>query len=223
MPWTLFFGMWNRGGGHEPLKLAAAEAWTPLPGVACRFISRWPQQREPVVAFLIQRMMSARWARAWRELWIELIGRLSATEHRPVLVNRGLGYLAAARYGLTEDEMLDVLTSDDAVWEDFEAHRHHELERRQLPVVVWSKLSLDLTAYLTERAVPGGTVVAFYHRQLAARAAQGQEARHGDLATYFLGQRAWLDVRQRTPNARRAAELPWQQRSAGWRASARFL
>ena len=33
-----------------------------------------------------------------------------------MLVERGLGYLAAARQGLTEDEVLEVLTEDDAVW-----------------------------------------------------------------------------------------------------------
>ena len=84
-------------------------------------------------------------------------------------MERSLGYLAAARYGLTEDEILDVLTEDDAVWSDFDQRKHHEVSERRLPVVVWSRLSLDLEPYLTERAAPGGTVLTFYHRQLAER------------------------------------------------------
>ena len=82
-----------------------------------------------------------------------LFDRLASNaNHGPVLVERSLGYLAAARYGLTEDEILDVLTADDAVWSDFDQRKHHEVSERRLPVVVWSRLSLDLEPYLTERA-----------------------------------------------------------------------
>ena len=99
-----------------------------------------------------------------------LFNRLSEeTNHGPVLVNRSLGFLAAARYGLSEDEMLDVLTADDEVWRDFESRAHHKPPVRRLPVIVWSRLFLDLEPYLNERAAPGGTVIAFYHRQLAER------------------------------------------------------
>ncbi len=150
-----------------------------------------------------------------------LFNRLSEqANHGPVLVERSLGYLAAARYGLTEDEMLDVLTADDVVWGDFDKKKHHEVSERRLPVVVWSRLSLDLEPYLTERAAPGGTVIAFYHRQLAERVEAkflaGDEAqkRHGDLAGYFYARPPWLDEGRKAPNARRAAELVFQQRSA---------
>ena len=150
-----------------------------------------------------------------------LFDRLATNaNHGPVLVERSLGYLAAARYGLTEDEILDVLTADDAVWNDFDKRKHHEVSERRLPVVVWSRLSLDLEPYLTERAAPGGTVIAFYHRQLAERveakflAGTDAQSRHGDLARYFSGRPAWLDAGRRTPNARKAAELAYQQRGA---------
>jgi hypothetical protein len=129
----------------------------------------------------------------------------SNTNHGPVLVERSLCYLAAARYGLTEDEMLDVLTADDKVWDDFDKRKHHEVNERRLPVVVWSRLSLDLEPYLTERATPGGTVIAFYHRQLAERveakflAGDEAQTRHGDLASYFHAKSAWLDEGQKTP------------------------
>jgi hypothetical protein len=159
--------------------------------------------------------MPARWAKASRESSTPYFGRLASnSNHGPVLVNRSLGYLAAARYGLTEGEALDVLTADDAVWSDFDQRKHHEVSERRLPVVVWSRLSLDLEPYLTERAAPGGTVIAFYHRQLAERATKGQQARHADLARFFGGQAAWLDERRKTPNTRRSVEWPFQQRAA---------
>ena len=150
-----------------------------------------------------------------------LFDRLASNaNHGPVLVERSLSYLAAARYGLTEDEMLDVLTADNVVWDDFDKKKHHEVSERRLPVVVWSRLSLDLEPYLTERATPGGTVIAFYHRQLAERVKAkylaGDEAqeRHTDLAKYFYARPPWLDEGRKAPNARRAAELVFQQRSA---------
>ena len=150
-----------------------------------------------------------------------LFDRLASNaNHGPVLVERSLGYLAAARYGLTEDEILDVLAADDVVWDDFDKRKHHAVSERRLPVVVWSRLSLDLEQYLTERAAPGGTVIAFYHRQLAERVAskylEGTEARgrHGDLARHFFATPAWFDEGRKTPNSRRAAELAFQQREA---------
>ncbi|MGD1994997.1 MAG: AAA family ATPase, partial [Anaerolineae bacterium] len=47
----------------------------------------------------------------------DLLARLSsAANHGPLLVSRSLGYLAAARNGLTEDELLDVLARDVEVY-----------------------------------------------------------------------------------------------------------
>ena len=142
-----------------------------------------------------------------------LFDRLASNaNHGPTLVKRSLGYLAAARYGLTEDEVLDVLTADDTVWNDFDQRKHHEVSERRLPVALWSRLSLDLEPYLAERAAPGGTVVSFYHRQLAERVAgrflAGAElqTRHGDLARYFAGR----PVR----DTRRCVEVAFQQRRA---------
>jgi WD40 repeat protein len=150
-----------------------------------------------------------------------LLNRLSLEgNHGPLLVSRSLGYLAAARYGLTEDEMLDVLSDDEKVWEDFFARRHHDPPERRLPVIVWSRLFLDLEPYLSERSAPGGTVTSFYHRQLAeqtaARFLAGEDGRlrHASLAGYFAAKPAFFDLGQSRPNARKAAELIHHQLGA---------
>ena len=121
-----------------------------------------------------------------------LLNRLSLeANHGPLLVGRGLGYLAAARYGLTEEEMLDVLSADEEIWQDFERRAHHTPPERRLPVIVWSRLFLDLEPYLAERSVPGGTVTCFYHPQLVRQVAakfvvgEGGRLRHASLARYF--------------------------------------
>ena len=136
-----------------------------------------------------------------------LFDRLASNaNHGPVVVSRSLGYLAAARYGLTEDEMLDVLSVDEEVWQDFLSRAHHTPPEHRLPVIVWSRLFLDLEPYLTERAVPGGTTVSFYHRQLADRVASTPQF-HSNLAEYFQSRQPM--------NARKASEWPWQLRAAG--------
>ena len=147
-----------------------------------------------------------------------LFDRLSEeANHGPTMVNRSLGFLAAARYGLTEDEMLDVLAADDAVWRDFESRAHHMPLERRLPVIVWSRLYLDLEPYLNERSVPGGNVMAFYHRQLAERAAslylqKDEEAlRHAALANYFGEQSHWRNKAGMQANERKITELVQQQ------------
>ena len=151
-----------------------------------------------------------------------LLDRLSReANHGALLVSRSLGYLAAARYGLTEDEMLDVLSGDEEVWQDFTRRAHHTPPEHRLPVIVWSRLFLDLEPYLAERSAPGGTVVSFYHRQLAWQAAarfldrEERLSRHASLAGYFAAQPHWFDARQTRPNARKAAELVHHQRGAG--------
>jgi len=150
-----------------------------------------------------------------------LLNRLSLeANHGPLLVGRGLGYLAAARYGLTEDEMLDVLSADEDVWRDFAERSHHTPPERRLPVIVWSRLFLDLEPYLAERSAPGGTVASFYHRQLAAEAAgrflsgEQRRKRHQALAEYFSAQPHWFDAGKSRANARKTVELIHHQLGA---------
>jgi WD40 repeat protein len=151
-----------------------------------------------------------------------LLDRLSSDgSHGNFLVSRSLGYLATARYGLTDDEMLDLLTRDPAVWQEFDAAKRHDPPERRLPVIVWSRLFLDLEPYLTGRAAPGGTVATFYHRQLRERihdrylAGSQAKERHEALTGYFGRQSHWLGEAWRQPNARKAIELVYQQLGAG--------
>jgi len=131
----------------------------------------------------------------------QLIARLSAPDnHGDVVVSHALGFLTASRYGLTEGEILSLLSRNDSVWRDFEKTRKHEpggLQSR-LPTVIWSRLFFDLEPYLSERAVPGGTVLTFYHRRIAEWIGQHpeilgvsnrDEVRNG-LVAYFSGAEA---------------------------------
>lgn len=144
----------------------------------------------------------------------ELFARLSLESHHgPTLVAAGLGLLAASKNGLSEDEMLDLLSRSPAVMEDVASRAHHQPPAQLLPVVLWSRLYFDLRPYLTERRADGARLMTFYHRQLAAVAEElylqeGERGhRHRALARYFET-RPLQDVRK-------LSELPYQQVHGG--------
>ncbi len=152
-----------------------------------------------------------------------LFPRLSEpANHGRVLVSHGLGYLAASRYGLSEDELLDVLSADRAVNTDFHDRSPRSPQVGRLPVVVWSRLYFDLAPYLAERSDEGTTLLAFYHDQLREAATAeylaGERAvrRHAGLADYFhwradpARDRSWTGG-----HARGLSELPYHLAEAG--------
>jgi NACHT domain- and WD repeat-containing protein len=158
-----------------------------------------------------------------------LYGRLSDNRnHGEVLTWRALGYLAASRHGLSEDEFIDILSkdADPVVLQDFlrrSPDSPQDIER--LPVAVWSRLFLDLEPYLTERISESATLLYFYHRELGDAAEEiylndsTREERHRVLAEYFNrkgdpqgdGYRAnKADERKRWEGSSRAlSELPY--------------
>jgi Domain of unknown function (DUF4062)/AAA ATPase domain len=130
----------------------------------------------------------------------------SQEDHGAVLVGRALGYLAASRYGLAEDELLGVLSADAEVRTEFLSRARIQWRGGQrLPDIIWSRLRLDLQPYLSERSVDGSTLLAFYHRELHEVAEQdylaGSQARsrHAALAAAFAGR----------PDVRGMRELPY--------------
>ncbi len=153
-----------------------------------------------------------------------LLARLSAPdEHGEPLVARSLGYLAASKSGLSEDELIDVLSRDAVVMSYVAAHAHHALPLgdRRLPVVLWSRLFFDLERYLRERIADGSSLLSFYHRQVgevveeALLSAGTRLDLHEALAAYFDRQPLSEDAgTARTFNLRKLSELPYHQTMA---------
>jgi tetratricopeptide (TPR) repeat protein len=145
-----------------------------------------------------------------------------------VLVGHTLGNLAAARFGLSEDELLDLLSRDEAVRAEI-----HNLspyspqidEMLPLPVALWARLSAQIEPLLAEHEADEGTrLFTYYHQQLRAAvelhylAGPAENERHQALADYFAGQPWKLSPMQW--NWRKIRELVSQQESAGSRGSA---
>lgn len=164
------------------------------------------------------------------ELLETILQLLEAPERNgPALVARSLGDLAAARYGLAEDELLDLLALDGAVREaqrELSPNSPSIDGRLPLPMALWARLYAELAPLLAERVADDGVrLYTFYHRQLEAAVERRyltdseRVERHRSLADYFAGQPwhlgpqhwNWRKVRELVPQQamaqdRKAAE-----------------
>ncbi len=147
------------------------------------------------------------------ELLQQLCQRLSRSEnHGESLVQFLLGYLGAARRGLSETEILEVLFADPDYKTELDnasVANNHTLPSKppRIPIAIWSRLRYDLAPYLAERSAPSANVLAFYHRHLAEWidkrfVADVAWRPHERLADYF--------ERRNHFNVRFIDEFPWQ-------------
>ena len=112
--------------------------------------------------------------------------------HGSLLVESVLSYIACARRGLSESEVLEVLWADP----DYRQHLHdvslktsHELPSgaTRIPIAIWSRLRHRRLARYFQSELQPWWCESVVSRQIAEATAA-----------------------QRVPNARRATELPWQ-------------
>ncbi|GMW02375.1 MAG: hypothetical protein AMXMBFR84_35110 [Candidatus Hydrogenedentota bacterium] len=173
---------------------------------------------------------------------VDMLHRIEDPRHHGrLLVERALGNIAASKNGLTEDELVEILSQDDSVMNWFcdqsptEREKKPENRIKQLPVVIWSRLFADLRPYMVQRRADGTVVMNFYHRQVgeavAARYFGSDEAAllaaHVRLGDYFAGLDFWaesLDAQRarakrlpptpRPANVRKVVELPYHRLEA---------
>jgi WD40 repeat protein len=160
----------------------------------------------------------------------QLFRRLGRREnHGPLLVERVLGYLAASRHGLSENEILEVLFDDPkykAELDQAAEQTRHELPANatRIPIAIWSRLRFDLAPYLTECAAVGANVLTFYHRQVAewvqkhfVKASDQSCQPHQLLADYFTTCARGTDPQRNweTDSVRGFAECVFQLIKAG--------
>ncbi len=138
--------------------------------------------------------------------------------HGEVIVKALLGLLCASRKGLTEQELLELLSKDREVMADLKLRSARSPEAKGLPVVVWLRLCHDLASLLMEFAADRTVLLGFYHRQIEEilREGYGDRRYHSVLADYFAEKPLWIDggLAVRIPNYRKCSELPYQQAKA---------
>ena len=157
-------------------------------------------------------------------------------EHTRDLVEHVICYMLCGKYqGLAENEILEILVFDQEYWNKKflpSTHPEHRAElvgATKIPIVVWSRLFLDLEPFLSERDADGVPIITFFHRQfvdvLSARyhlpEVEEEEVKNNigvcdhwysrELAGYFEKKPLYLDEAKKKPNTRKLVELPWQQ------------
>ncbi len=83
--------------------------------------------------------------------------------HGKVLVSHALAYVTAAKNGLSDSEVEDLISIDETVLNDI--YQYHLPPIRRIPPLLWIRIKSDISAYLSEREADGVSVVFWYHRQ----------------------------------------------------------
>lgn len=153
-------------------------------------------------------------------------------KHPPIFTRRALSYIAAGRYGLSEEEIAKALGTDPEVrkeFEDFEKTPTKWESEDQLPPILWSRLFLDLRPYLTSAFTDGTVVFRYFHREFRETIErlyfEGEQKAllHTHLAAVFSKPNATDFYRQTDASGqnqdsramRRIMEQPWQLARAG--------
>ncbi|PKO13191.1 MAG: hypothetical protein CVU39_20040 [Chloroflexi bacterium HGW-Chloroflexi-10] len=138
--------------------------------------------------------------------------------HGKELVSAVLGFLAASKNGLNEDELLDILWKDYQVrLAFFRRSPKSPTDVQSLPIVIWARLFFDLEPFLNQREADDSSVLVFYHRQVgeAARTLYLRPGCHAVLSDYFFSLPIYLDNKKQILNLRKLSEMVYQQINAG--------
>lgn len=113
-------------------------------------------------------------------------------QHGRILVFHALAYITAAKSGLSESELEDLISLDDKVLDD--VYQYHLPPVRRIPPLLWTRIRNDLPNYLSEREADGVNVMNWYHRQFRDTARERYFKNlnmahyfHSSIADYYLG------------------------------------
>jgi hypothetical protein len=116
-------------------------------------ISRWKSYSNPIDTYLAHSVMDS----------IFLLFEKVETKHGWLLVSHALAFVTAARCGLSETELEDLISLDDKVLDDI--YQYHLPPVRRIPPLLWTRVRSDLPGYLSDSEADGVRVINWYHRQ----------------------------------------------------------
>ncbi|CAH1266034.1 NWD1 [Branchiostoma lanceolatum] len=133
---------------------------------------------------------------------INLLYERLEVQHGTIFVSHTLGYIAAARKGISEHELEDVLSLDDEVLDDvYQYWSPPNKDLVRIPPLIVTRLKYDIMEYLAERQADGKRVLQLFHRQFIECAQErylsgdNSRARHHVLVDFFLG--TWSNGRKK--------------------------
>ena len=169
---------------HNRLVLNALENCS-LP-IFCKLvfaeISRWKSYTNPKDTYLANNVTDC----------ISLLFQKVEEKHGWCLVAHSLAYVTAAKNGITESEIEDLISLDDEVLDDI--YQYHLPPTRRIPPLLWTRLRSDLPGYLSDSEADGVIVINWYHRQFREAAKQRYLSQtkefsyyHSMMSDFFLG------------------------------------
>ncbi|BES94311.1 NAHypothetical proteinT domain [Nesidiocoris tenuis] len=145
-------------------------------------ICRWRSYTKPQDTHLASTVMDS----------IMMLFERIEKQHGRILVFHALAYITAAKSGLSESELEDLISLDDKVLDD--VYQYHLPPVRRIPPLLWTRIRNDLPNYLSEREADGVSVMNWYHRQFRDTAKERYFKNmnmaiyfHSSIADYFLG------------------------------------
>ncbi|MBN3301764.1 NWD2 protein, partial [Amia calva] len=116
-------------------------------------------------------------------------------EHGQQLVRKTASLITLSRNGITEEELLDLLSLDQRVMQEMALS--HKPPAPQFPFVLWARLRRDLGDHLMEQNTDNTYVFNWTHLALKSaceerylKAKEAQVSIHAEYADYFLGNRS---------------------------------
>ncbi|XP_046671615.1 NACHT and WD repeat domain-containing protein 2 [Homalodisca vitripennis] len=145
-------------------------------------ICRWRSYTKPQDTLLASTVMDS----------IMMLFERIEKQHGRLLVFHALAYITAAKSGLSESELEDLISLDDRVLDD--VYQYHLPPVRRIPPLLWTRIRNDLPNYLSEREADGVSVLNWYHRQFRDTAKERYFKNmnmaiyfHSSIADYYLG------------------------------------
>ncbi|CAI5452798.1 unnamed protein product [Caenorhabditis angaria] len=145
-------------------------------------VSRWKSYSRPQDTVLFSSLQES----------INALFHRTESQHGKLLVSHAISYISAARSGISDSEVEDLISLDDKVLDDI--YQYHLPPVRRIPPLLWSRIRSDLPGYLSERAADGVIVLNWYHTQFRQVAIERYfknvnhlETCHSAMAEYFLG------------------------------------
>ena len=142
--------------------------------------------------------------------------------HGPVFLRTTLALIGASRSGIAEVELLDILSQDPAVLQEYADSNPFAPDIGRLPDIVWSRLYAELKPFLAFSDAQTRPVVRFRHREfqqaVARRMLTGESglAMRMRLVHYFENQRNQNTAGDYSPlRMRPFHEIPWQLMQSG--------
>lgn len=111
------------------------------------------------------------------ELVPYILDKLSLAEnHGPLIVRKVMSWLATEKTGLTQDEIMDLMSMDEDIFRQVKGDSFHNLpdnNGRRIPPILFSRLLSDLQPFLRNISTKTGQMLALFHDKLREAVAAG--------------------------------------------------